>query len=148
MVRATLLLCDFAQVAEGKLYISGGGWSWASRLQGYLAGVLQLPWDYAQRHLKGRALIVDGTGTPVPAIGGEGDVRTEFEMMLAPAVSAARDMPLEAPFALPLPPRELPDGAYSLVFEFDGERRPEWVLPFRIVSRESPELTGQTPHLG
>lgn len=141
MIHATLMLCDHAQVAEGKLFIAGGGWSYANRLQGYVAILLRIPWEYAQRHILGSLTLVDQDDSEV--VGASGDpVRISFELVGAPNVKAERGFPLDAPIAIPVPPIELPLGRYKWVFVLDGEARPDCDLPFRIVEPPQPLLPG------
>src|SRR3990170_3121998 len=47
----TVLLSDFAQVAEGKLYVLGGGWTLCGPgpFQHGLAIKVEVPWDEANR---------------------------------------------------------------------------------------------------
>ena len=48
-MRVTMLLADHAVVAEGKLYVNGGGWSIrpAAPTPMYLALKFDVPWDLA-----------------------------------------------------------------------------------------------------
>ena len=48
-MRATMLLADYAQVAEGKLNVIGGGWTITGPLPSpfALALLIEVPWDRA-----------------------------------------------------------------------------------------------------
>jgi len=51
-MRLTVVLCDSARVAEGKLYVLGGGWTHVvaqSPLELALAVVIAVPWGDANR---------------------------------------------------------------------------------------------------
>ena len=50
-MKLTMLLADAAQVAEGKLYILGGGWSMTgpSEVPSAIAIKIEVPWDQANR---------------------------------------------------------------------------------------------------
>ena len=62
-----MLLADFAQVADGKLIVIGGGWS----LTGPeptpfgIAILVHVPWDQANRRHTLRLELVDADGQPV-----------------------------------------------------------------------------------
>lgn len=59
-----MMLCDHAQVADGKLYISGGGWSFTGPVPSpsAIAIKIDVPWDRTndQIHLLLRLLGQDG----------------------------------------------------------------------------------------
>ena len=66
-VKVTMLLADFAQVADGKLTVVGGGWSLTGpELVPFgIALLIQVPWDRAnQRHVM-RLELLDADGQPV-----------------------------------------------------------------------------------
>jgi hypothetical protein len=140
MIKVTLMLCDFVQIAEGKLFINGGGWSIANRLRGYMAGTLEFPIDYAQRKVRGRFLLFTADGAPVEAVTAPGEqVKIAFEMELAPRQGLPRGMPLDGPFAAPLPDRDLPVGRYEWVLVIDGEEV-DWRLQFSIAEARDGQL--------
>src|SRR3954454_25236903 len=66
-VKVTMLLADFAQVADGKLTVVGGGWS----LSGPeptpfgIAILVHVPWDQANRRHTLRLELIDADGQPV-----------------------------------------------------------------------------------
>jgi hypothetical protein len=144
MINATLMLCDFAQVAEGKLFIAGGGWSYTNRLHGYVACLLRIPWVDLQRSIAGSLTLVDEAGSEV--IGpSEEVVRSGFDLKVAANAKADRTIPLDAPMAIPLPIVDLPMGRYKLIFVLDGERLPQCDLPFQITEQPPmPAAAGTT----
>jgi hypothetical protein len=147
MIDATLLLCDFAQVAEGKLYIAGGGWSYTNRLHGYVAFLLRIPWDYVQRSIVGSLTLVDDAGAEVEnPSGSSGEpIRVAFDLKVAPNVKADRGVPLDAPMAIPLPSIDLPEGRYKWVFVLNDEPQPHCDLPFRITEQPSIPIQAGSP---
>lgn len=64
----TLLLADSAQVADGKVYILGGGWSFIS--PGFasmaVAAVVEVPWDKADDRHQFVLSLLDEDGMPYP----------------------------------------------------------------------------------
>jgi hypothetical protein len=117
------LLCDSAQVADGKLFILGGGWSVTGPgpFVHSLALKLEVPWDQANTHHKFSAVLADEDGQPVnigePAEGIR--LETEFEVGRPPGVRPGTA--LEVPMAVNFGPMELPAASrYVWLFEVDG----------------------------
>lgn len=133
MIKATLMLCDFAQVAEGKLYISGGGWSVANVMQGYIAVLFRVPWDRANQRINAALTLLDQDGGSVPDKNGT-TITMELEVGRPPGLSRGTD--LDAPLAIPVPPLELPPGRYEWVLSVDGQTEENWHLPFAIKSQQ------------
>ena len=73
-MRITMLLCDHAVVADGKLYINGGGWSIRPALPVpmYLALKFDVPWDQAGQPMTLDLRLVDEDGHPVVQPGPQG----------------------------------------------------------------------------
>lgn len=131
-MNSTILLADFAQVADGKLYILGGGWSvarFAGPAQMALAIRVLVPWDQAnERHaLKldlrrqdGQHFLIDDQ--PIE-LGGEFDVGR-------PA-GVPRGSELDALFAFSVGGFSLPPGSYYWQLFIDDE--PAQRASFRIL---------------
>lgn len=132
-MKATLLLCDFAQVAEGKLYIAGGGWSVASAMRGYIAALFKVPWDQANHRITATFSLLDQDGSPIP-FGPE--MRNQMELILEVGRPAGlpRGSDLDVPIAIPLPMVDLPPGSYEWVLQVDGRSDDDWHLPFMLVN--------------
>jgi hypothetical protein len=130
-MKATLLLADYAQVAEGKLNVIGAGWSVTGPLPTpfALALLIQVPWDRANERHSFRLELVDSDGeavtVPLPE-GGEGPLVIEagFEVGRPPGLK--RGTPLEVPLAINLPPQP-----------FEPGRRYEWRLTINDESDEN-----------
>src|ERR1700754_1755097 len=72
-MKVTLMLADSAQVADGKLYILGGGWSITGPpAPSAIALLVEVPWDQTNRRLDWRLELVDSDGYPVLTADGEG----------------------------------------------------------------------------
>jgi hypothetical protein len=119
----TALLCDSAQVADGKLYILGGGWSVCGPgafLHG-LAMKLEVPWTAAnQKHVLAAELL-NQDGSPVTIGEPPEGVRfgTDFEVGRPAGLLPAS--PLDVPLAVNFGPMELPPGqVYSWHISVDG----------------------------
>lgn len=135
--RVTLMLCDSAQVAEGKLYILGAGWSiiGADPVPMAIAAKIEVPYtgQSADHHWEIELTDEDGGPVFVPTADGNqvmivpGDFRVEGEGDLAAGTMI--DIPLAINFGpLPLPPGH----RYMWRMTVDGETNEEWTASFTI----------------
>jgi hypothetical protein len=128
----TLLLADFAQVAEGKLYISGAGWTFTSAPSPpmAIAVLASVPWDRANHQYQVDIELMDHDGhSAVLADGEAAKVSGTFE------VGRPAGHPVGAPMTVPiainvLPLALLPGQRYEWRASVDGETRDTWRLPF------------------
>ena len=64
-VRATLLLCDYAAVAEGKLNILGAGWTTTHNVTTHAVAVLlEVPWDRTNAKMTIQLELKEQAGSP------------------------------------------------------------------------------------
>lgn len=135
----TLMLADSAQVAEGKLYLLGGGWTeiGPQPCPFSIAGIIEVPWNLANQSHQFRLELIDldGESVLVPTPDGEQPLFIEggFEVGRPPGTRAGTALPFLLAFnAGPVP---LPPGSY---FEWrlliDGESSEDWRLAFRTRS--------------
>jgi hypothetical protein len=121
--RVTVLLCDAAQVSEGKLYVLGGGWTLCGPgvFHHALAVKLEVPWNAANMPHVLEAVLVDDDGRPV-RVGtpsSEARVQGNFEVGRPPGLPPGT--PLDFPLAVNMGPMELPPGAgYAWIISIDG----------------------------
>ena len=134
-MRITMLLCDHAVVADGKLYINGGGWSIrpAQPVPMYLALKFDVPWDQAGQPLALDLRLVDEDGHPVVQPGPQGPQEVVFAAQLEvgrpPGLVAGA--PIDAALAIGMPPMPLPAGRrFSWQLRVDGETRSDWRVEF------------------
>jgi hypothetical protein len=137
-VKVTLLLCDFVEAADGKLFILGGGWS----LKGFgtpmaVAALIEVPWVEANRQHRWKLSLVDGDGHAVQAPGPLGDpVGIEaggpFEVGRPPGIPEGTALNL--PLAINVGPLPLPTGRYTWRFEIDGQGEEDWHIDFTAVA--------------
>ena len=121
--RVTALLCDFAQVAEGKLYLLGGGWSLCGPgpFQHGLAIKVEVPWNEANRPHVLEGVLKDADERPVKVGEPPNELRfrAEFEVGRPPGLPAGTA--LDVPLAVNFGPLELPPGAaYFWSISIDG----------------------------
>jgi hypothetical protein len=131
-IKAQFMLCDHAQVAEGKLFISGGG---VTRIRGAVprsfsvAALVQIPWDRANEPISVRFDLVDQDGRQVVlddrAVTWTAQVEVGRPVGVAPGTPL--DWPVVVPAAVPLPP-----GRYTWVLTIDGRTGQDWRQSFTV----------------
>jgi hypothetical protein len=142
-VKVTMMLADFAQVADGKLTVVGGGWSLTGPepVPFGIALLVQVPWDRAnERHLMRLELLdADGAAVVVDTDDGEEAVvifdDTPFEVGRPAGLKPGTD--LDFPIAVNSGPVLLEPGRYVWKLTIDGIADPDWRLPFTV--RETDE---------
>lgn len=155
-MKVTALLCDHAVVAEGKLYISGGGWSLTGPAPTpmALAVKIDVPWDRTNSKIKlaielfkadGQPVLqVDQTGTAQPTA-----IKAEFEVGRPPGVAPGST--IDVPLAFSLAPMQLPPSQrFVWRITVDDEAREDWELPFSTRPPFIPGLgfPGMAPGMG
>ena len=133
LVNITLMLADSAQVADGKLFILGGGLTAiAAHPQPVaIAMLVDVPWDRANITHEWKLELLDEDGSPVfwddqPVI-----VGGTFEA--GRPAGAQPGPPLRVPMAinfaaLPVAPAQRDEWRVSV----DGTAEPEWALQFSV----------------
>jgi hypothetical protein len=134
-VKVTMLLADYAQVADGKLTIVGGGWSVTGPMPVpfAIAVLFEVPWDRANVKHRFRLDLVDADGHVVFAATDEGEepvvIEGEFEAGRPPGMKPGT--PLDVPIAINLPgPPVEPGGRFEWRLTVNGEGDTDWRLPF------------------
>jgi hypothetical protein len=104
-MKVTMLLADAAQVADGKLYVLGGGWDVIGPQIGptAIAMLMQVPWDQTNRRHRWRLELVDSDGEPVVVptpMGGQEPITVggEFEVGRPPGIPPGT--PISVPSAI------------------------------------------------
>ena len=137
-MKATLLLADYAVVAEGKLTIVGGGWTVTGPGPAPFAIALKLevPWHVALDDHALRLDLLDADGQPVlgPSPTGVSPIVIEGGIE-ANAAEIPADVkpstPIDVMLAFNLPPIPLPPGArFEWRLTIDGKANENWSLGF------------------
>lgn len=133
--RVTMMLCDHAQVAEGKLFISGGGWSNTSTPTEptAVAVLLQVPWGEANRRLKFALRLLNGDGRVVLQPGPAGQpiaIESVGTVEVGRPPGLAEGSMLHTPLAIKVAPLLLEPGRYVWEFSLDGRTEEDWNLTF------------------
>ena len=137
-MKATLLLADYAQVADGKLTIVGGGWSVTGPEPAPfgIAILIQVPWDQANVRHTMRLELLDADGVAVAVETDEGEDEPivffddlVFEVGRPPGLKPGT--PLDFPVAVNSGPLPIPPGGrYEWRLSIDGRSDDDWRLPF------------------
>jgi len=134
-VRVTMLLCDAAQVADGKLYILGGGWSLVGPdpMPSAVALKIDVDWTEAGSPHHWELYLVDEDGQSVLVDTPEGprplEVRGDFEVGRPGTVPEGS--PIDVALAVNFGPLPLPAGRrFTWRLTIDGESAPDWMLSF------------------
>lgn len=110
-MRGYILLADFAEAIGGKLYIQGGGWSHLTLVTPlvdiYVAGMVYVPWDDANRRRRLLLQLIDQDGIEVHIDEQPVEMRGDFEVGRPPGMTPGTEIefPISAKFAgMPLRP--------------------------------------------
>jgi hypothetical protein len=140
-MRATMLLCDAAQVVDGKLYILGGGWSLAGPgpFPMALAIKMDLEWHESDRphHWELSLSDEDGHEVVLPTPEGDQPMRIGGELQVNRPPDLAPGATLDAVLAIGFTPMPLPGGRrYTWRLAVDGEVSEDRTISFTVRSPE------------
>jgi hypothetical protein len=124
-MRATLLLADWAEAINGKLYIQGGGWTHVNTAAGPLniavAAVVYIGWDEANEKHKITFRLVDADGQVVIDPSDDKPVVLETVLEMGRPPGLAKGSELAAPIAIGMSGLILSPGRYRYIVERDDE---------------------------
>ena len=143
-VKATMLLCDAAQVADGKLYILGGGWSVTGPdpAPSAIAIKIEVPWNDADAPHHWELFVVDADGREVGVETPDGTLMIEIrgDFQVGQPAGIPPGSPIDLPLAINLGPLPLaPGGRYTWRLTIDGQTDDTWTLSF--TTRPDPSAT-------
>lgn len=134
-IKVTMLLADFAEAVNGKLYIMGGGWSITGPrpTPSAIAIKIDVPWTATNTKHEVKIELLDGDYHPVmmPAVGGDAPVMIQgaFEVGRPPGIIAGS--PLDVTMAFNIPPIPLePNRRYCWRLSINGKSEDEWKVTF------------------
>ncbi|HEX9888590.1 MAG TPA: hypothetical protein VGA69_03875 [Nitriliruptorales bacterium] len=105
-----MLLCDYAQVADGKLNMLGAGWSVTTGNAPFGIAILVLvPWDQANMRHAFRLELIDGDGNAVHGPDGQ-PIALFGDLEVGRPPNTPHGIPLESMLALNFAPIALPPG--------------------------------------
>lgn len=141
-MNAVLLLADYAQVAEGKLTVVGGGWSMTGPDPAPfgIAVLVHVPWDQANQVHTMRLELLDADGAPVTMATEQGDEPIVFlddaPFEVGRPAGLKPGTPLDFPLALNSSPIPLPAGRYEWRLSIDGKTDERWRVAFTVREAE------------
>ena len=143
-VNVTMLLCDAAQVSDGKLYILGGGWSMTGPdpVPSAVALKIDVDWHEAEASHHWELFLEDADGRPVLMETAEGtqpvEVRGEFTVSQPPGIPEGS--PIDVALAVNLGPIPLAPGTrFAWRLTIDGDSLPGASLGFTTRPRPAAE---------
>ena len=114
-MKVTLMIADFARVANGKLDVIGGGWSMMNA-QGpfgfFVAALFQIPWDQTTRSTRSSSSYSTRTGRVSRSRAARPCARRRVRGR--PPAGLRPGTPVDAPLVVPFGPLELEEGRYEL----------------------------------
>lgn len=120
----SMLLCDYAEELNGKLYIMGGGWSRLTRFMPVanmaLAIKVEVPWDRANIQHNIKALLVNEDGEPVSLGDPPQQIQVEGGLEVGRPPGLRAGTPIDATLALRFNGLPLEVGVYEWRFQIDN----------------------------
>jgi hypothetical protein len=132
-LKATLLLADSAQVADGRLFILGGGLTeiGPGPQPMAIAMLLEVPWDQANTAHDWKFEMLDEDGTPVLYDDQPILVGGQFEAGRPEGLPPGTPIPVPLAINFTALPVE-PGKRYVWRMAIDDTSEPDWVLSFRV----------------
>ena len=138
-----MMLCDAAQVADGKLYILGGGWSVTGPdpAPSAIAIKIEVDWTEADAPHHWELFVLDADGREVSVDTPDGtvlvEVRGDFQVGRPDGIPPGS--PIDLPLAINLGPLPLaPGGRYTWRLTIDGQSDESWTLGFTTRPSDGP----------
>jgi Family of unknown function (DUF6941) len=131
-MHVTLLLSDYAEAVNGKLYVMGGGWNIlfapGQPVSMSVAAVVAVPWDRTNQSHELRLQLLTDDGGAVEMEGQPVEVTGEFELGRPPGIKPGSS--LNAPFVWTFAGLVLEAGGYEWKLTIGGE--PVASRPFTV----------------
>ena len=141
-MKVTLLLADYAKVADGKLDVLGAGWS-MMRASGpfgfFVAALFQIPWDQTNQKHAFRLELLDADGHPVTTPDDSEVIRIDGEFEAGRPAGLRPGTPVDAPLVVPFGPLFLESGRYEVRLTIDAETKEDWFVAFTLDSQSGTE---------
>jgi hypothetical protein len=134
-MKVTMMLADFAQVVNGKLYIMGGGWSILGSTPSPTAVAIkvEVPWNETNRKHNLKVELLDSDYRPVliPTPVGNSAVVIGGEFEVGRPAGLIQGSPLDVPFAFNIGPLPLEPGKrYIWKLTIDTNSDENWQVAF------------------
>lgn len=145
-MKVTMILADFAQAVNGKLYIMGGGWSVTgpTPTPSAIAIKIEVPWTDTNRkhHLKLELLDADSHPVMVPTPAGNGPLALDADFEVGRPAGLQPGTPIDVPLAFNFGPIPLESGKrFVWKLSIDGDTNEDMGVAFSTKS----SAQNQTP---
>lgn len=135
-MKLTLLLADWAEVLNGKLYVMGGGWTETgpAPAPSALATIIEVSWDETNREHTAKFQLVDSDDQPVmiPVPTGPQRVEVTAKFDVGRPPGSLPGSSFNVPMAMILGPLPLPPGkVYVWRCSIDDQTAESWAVTFR-----------------
>jgi hypothetical protein len=143
-VKATIILADWAEAINGKLYIMGGGWSITgpAPTPSALALKIDVPWDETNRLHSIKVALTDDDGQGVVLPGHETALEVSGNFEVGRPTGLPPGTSVDSVVALSLPPMPLESGKrYHWRLWIDEQTRDDWQVTFLV--RRAPAQPGR-----
>ena len=140
-INVTMVLADHAQVADGKLFVAGGGWTdMTGAVPFAVALVVEIPIEKAGTNHKFELDLIDAQGQPalMPTPQGMVPVHQELDMQVEAPEDASAAATFINPFVIKYAPMPIAPDDYEWRLMVDGETRENWRLPFHVHAVQQP----------
>lgn len=134
-MKVTILLADFAEAVNGKLYIMGGGWSITGPMPtpSAIALKIEVPWGETNRKHNLKLDLLDSDYKPVPVSTPVGNaplsISGDFEV--GRPAGLIQGSPIDVPIAFNMGPISLAPGKrYVWKLSINGHTKDEWQVAF------------------
>src|ERR1700750_1333206 len=131
-MRVTMMLASHAQVADGKLFISGGGWSVCGPgpVACGVAVLFHIPWQHTNEKIAFTLKLLDEDGSAVTPPGPR-EARPGAQFERGRPAGLAPGTEINVPVAFNTVLQLSAGGRYTWVLEIDGQGDEEWRVLFR-----------------
>ena len=138
-----MLLADFAQAIEGKLYIMGGGWSMTGPTPSpsAIAMKIEVPWNEANRKHNLKLELLDSDFRPVivPTPNGNAPLVISGDFEVGRPAGILQGTPIDVPLAFNIGPIPLEPGMhYVWRLSINGAGKDEWQAAFSTKRSDRP----------
>lgn len=130
-ISATMLIAESAQVAEGKLFLLGGGIAILppQPQPTALALLLQIPWTQSEERMDWMCELLDEDGTPV--LVGDRPVQVNGQIQAGRPPTWPEGVPLHIPIAINFSALPVQAGRrYTWRLAIEGTTEPSWQVSF------------------
>jgi uncharacterized protein DUF6941 len=134
-MRALVMLTDAAQVADGKLFVLGGGWNIKSAEPAPfgIAMLFQVPWDQANREHTWELRLLSEDGEPVNVPGSAEPVLVSGAFEVGRPPGARPGTTFNVPAAINSSPIPLTPGRYQWLLSINGTQDEDWAVSFDVM---------------